>query len=439
MTPDDGDFVGERVLPPRGLPHRAWLVAAVTLAALVAAAAFRSSTGVLLEPVEAEFGWSRATTSGAVSLNLVLYGLTAPFAAAFMERFGVRRTVAVALVVVGLSSAATTVMTSAWQLWLLWGVLIGIGTGAMALVLGAVVANRWFERHRGLVTGIFSAANATGQLLFLPVIARAAAGPGWRWAAGVVAVLALLVAVLVALLLTDHPRDRGLLPWGATSAAPPVAASTESPARRAVSTLVRVSRRWTFWALVLTFWVCGWSTNGIIQTHFVPAAHDHGMPATTAAGLLAVVGVFDIAGTVGSGWLTDRVDPRLLLAGYYGGRGLSLLALDAVLAPGVEPGMWVFIVFYGLDWVATVPPTVALCRTHFGVADSGVVFGWVFASHMVGAGVGASVAGWIRTAQGDYHWAWVGAAVLCFTAVALALAIPRRPVREQEPVLSPLG
>ncbi len=439
MTPDDGDFVGERVLPPRGLPHRAWLVAAVTLAALVAAAAFRSSTGVLLEPVESEFGWSRATTSGAVSLNLVLYGLTAPFAAAFMERFGVRRTVAVALVVVGLSSAATTVMTSAWQLWLLWGVLIGIGTGAMALVLGAVVANRWFERHRGLVTGIFSAANATGQLLFLPVIARAAAGPGWRWAAGVVAVLALLVAVLVALLLTDHPRDRGLLPYGATSAAPPVAASTESPARRAVSTLARVSRRWPFWALVLTFWVCGWSTNGIIQTHFVPAAHDHGMPATTAAGLLAVVGVFDIAGTVGSGWLTDRVDPRLLLAGYYGGRGLSLLALDAVLAPGVEPGMWVFIVFYGLDWVATVPPTVALCRTHFGVADSGVVFGWVFASHMVGAGVGASVAGWVRTAQGDYHWAWVGAAVLCFAAVALALAIPRRPVREQEPVLSPLG
>lgn len=439
MTPDDGDFVGERVLPPRGLPHRAWLVAAVTLAALVAAAAFRSSTGVLLEPVESEFGWSRATTSGAVSLNLVLYGLTAPFAAAFMERFGVRRTVAVALVVVGLSSAATTVMTSAWQLWLLWGVLIGIGTGAMALVLGAVVANRWFERHRGLVTGIFSAANATGQLLFLPVIARAAAGPGWRWAAGVVAVLALLVAVLVALLLTDHPRDRGLLPYGATAVAPPGATSTESPARRALSTLARVSRRWPFWALVLTFWVCGWSTNGIIQTHFVPAAHDHGMPATTAAGLLAVVGIFDIAGTVGSGWLTDRVDPRLLLAGYYGGRGLSLLALDAVLAPGVEPGMWVFIVFYGLDWVATVPPTVALCRTHFGVADSGVVFGWVFASHMVGAGVGASVAGWVRTAQGDYHWAWVGAAVLCFAAVALALAIPRRPVREQEPVLSPLG
>ncbi len=182
---------------------------------------------------------------------------------------------------------------------------------------------------------------------------------------------------------------------------------------------------------MLTFWVCGWSTNGIIQTHFVPAAHDHGMPSTTAAGLLAVVGIFDIIGTVGSGWLTDRVDPRLLLVAYYGGRGLSLLALDAVLAPGIAPGMWVFIVFYGLDWVATVPPTVALCRIHFGLADSGVVFGWVFAAHMVGAGVGASVAGWVRTSQGDYHWAWVVAAALCFASVAITLSIPK--VREGVP------
>jgi predicted MFS family arabinose efflux permease len=186
---------------------------------------------------------------------------------------------------------------------------------------------------------------------------------------------------------------------------------------------------------VLTFWVCGWSTNGIIQTHFVPAAHDHGMPSTTAAGLLAVVGIFDIAGTVASGWLTDRVDPRLLLVGYYVGRGASLLALDAVLAPGIEPGMWVFIVFYGLDWVATVPPTVALCRMHFGIEDSGVVFGWVFASHMVGAGVGASVAGWVRTSQGDYHWAWLVAAVMCIAAAALALSIPKR-VEVDEPVFS---
>ena len=428
MTDDLERFVGD---PPRTRWHRAWVVAAVTLGALVAAAAFRSSTGVLLEPLEDEFGWSRAVTSGAVSLNLVLYGLTAPFAAAFMERWGLRRTVASALVVVGVASGLTTVMTQPWQLWLLWGVFIGIGTGAMALVLGAIVANRWFHTQRGLVTGIFSAASATGQLLFLPTIARTAQEAGWRAAAGIVAVLALLMAVLVVAFLRDRPSDVGLLPYGmpAGESVPPPPTPTASPAVVAVRVLRSASRRWAFWALVLTFWVCGWSTNGIIQTHFVPAAHDHGMPATTAAGLLAVVGIFDIAGTVGSGWLTDRVDPRLLLVGYYAGRGVSLLALDAVLAPGVEPGMWVFIVFYGLDWVATVPPTVALCRTHFGVEASGVVFGWVFAAHMVGAGVGASVAGWVRTSQGDYHWAWVVAAALCLASVAITLSIPK--VREE--------
>ena len=427
MTQDPGTFVGD---PARTRWHRAWVVAAVTLGALVAAAAFRSSTGVLLEPIEAEFGWSRTVTSGAVSLNLVLYGLIAPFAAAFMERFGIRRTVATALVIVGAASALTLLMTQPWQLWLLWGVFIGIGTGAMALVLGAIVANRWFHTHRGLVTGIFSAASATGQLLFLPLIARTAVDSGWRAAAGIVSVLALLMAVLVVAFLRDRPSDHGLLPYGMEPGSVVVEAelSGRSPARVAIDVLRKASRRWSFWALVLTFWVCGWSTNGIIQTHFVPAAHDHGMPSTTAAGLLAVVGIFDIAGTVASGWLTDRVDPRWLLVAYYGGRGLSLLALDAVLGPGIEPGMWVFIVFYGLDWVATVPPTVALCRTHFGLADSGVVFGWVFASHMVGAGVGASVAGWVRTSQGDYHWAWVVAAALCFASVAITLSIPK--VRE---------
>ena len=246
----------------------------------------------------------------------------------------------------------------------------------------------------------------------------------------IVGVLALLMAGLVLAFLRDRPSDHGLLPYGMEPGSVVVEAERTgaSPARVAVDVLRKASRRWSFWALVLTFWVCGWSTNGIIQTHFVPAAHDHGMPSTTAAGLLAVVGIFDIAGTVASGWLTDRVDPRWLLVAYYGGRGISLLALDAVLAPGIEPGMWVFIVFYGLDWVATVPPTVALCRTHFGLADSGVVFGWVFASHMVGAGVGASVAGWVRTSQGDYHWAWVVAAALCFASVAITLSIPK--VRE---------
>ena len=415
--------------------HRAWWVTAVVLAALVAAAGFRSSTGALLEPLESEFGWSRATTSGAVTANLVIYGLTAPFAAALMERFGIRRVVAASLVLVALGSGLTTVMTAAWQLWLLWGVAVGIGTGAMALVLGAIVANRWFvEARRGLVTGIFSAAGAAGQLVFLPGIAALATGPGWRWAALVVTVAAVLLVPLVLLVVRDRPADLGLQPYGATvstaaTAEPTSAGVTTGAARLAVRTLRESLRSRTFWILFGTFWICGWSTNGLIGTHFIPAAHDHGMPQTTAAGLLALIGIFDLVGTIASGWLTDKVDPRLLLCGYYGFRGLALLFVPALLGPDIHPNLFIFIVFYGLDWVATVPPTIALCRRHFGVARSGVVFGWVFASHMVGAGVAASYAGWVRTSTGDYFTAWLTAGGLCLFAALACLAISRSPER----------
>ena len=310
------------------------------MAALVAAAGFRSSTGALLEPLEAEFGWSRATTSGAVSLNLVIYGLTAPFAAALMERFGVRRVVAAALLLVALGSGLTLVMTSPWQLWLLWGFAVGIGTGSLALVFGAIVANRWFVRHRGVVVGVFSAASSTGQLVFLPAIAQLADGPGWRWAAGLVSVFALLLVPLVWLVMRDSPADAGTTAYGAeadAAAAMPAAPSTESPARLAIRILKESSRSRTFWFLFLSFWICGWSTNGLIGTHFIPAAHDHGMPATTSASLLALIGVFDIVGTVASGWLTDRVDSRYLLFTYYFFRGLSLLVVPWLLADTVPP------------------------------------------------------------------------------------------------------
>jgi MFS family permease len=406
---------------------RAWWVAAATMAALVAAAGFRSSTGALLEPLEDEFGWSRATTSGAVSVNLVLYGLTAPFAAALMERFGVRRVVAAALALVSLGSGLTLVMQRSWQLWFLWGVPVGMGTGAMALVFGAIVANRWFVRHRGVVTGLFSAASSTGQLIFLPLIAHLAHGPGWRWAAGVVAVFALLLVPVVLLVLRDRPSDVDEVPYGAPAdyVEPPFDRDGPGAATVALTTLREVSRSWPFWALFLTFWICGWSTNGLIGTHFIPAAHDHGMPETTSAGLLALIGVFDIIGTIASGWLTDKVDSRYLLFGYYFLRGLSLLVVPVLLGPHVQPSLFLFIVFYGLDWVATVPPTVALCRAHFGLEKSGVVFGWVFASHMVGAGVAASYAGWIRQGTGDYFWAWMTAGGLCLLAAMMCLSIRR--------------
>ena len=409
--------------------HRAWPIAAVTMAALVAAAGFRSSTGALLEPLEEDFGWSRATTSGAVSLNLIIYGLTAPFAAALMERFGVRRVVAASLALVALGSGLTLVMTQAWQLWLLWGFAVGIGTGALALVFGAIVANRWFVAHRGLVIGVFSAASSTGQLVFLPLIARLADGPGWRWAAGLVALFALVLVPLVWLVMRDSPSDIGETPYGAPAdwTPPPAPAVHVSAGRLALVTLRSSSRSGTFWVLFVTFWICGWSTNGLIGTHFIPAAHDHGMPETTSASLLALIGIFDIAGTIASGWLTDRVDPRKLLFCYYFLRGLSLLWVDMLLGPSLHPSLFVFVLFYGLDWVATVPPTVALCRQHFGIQRSGVVFGWVFAAHMVGAGVAASYAGWIRQSTGEYLLAWITAGVMCLVAAGLCLLIPRVP------------
>jgi MFS family permease len=419
--------------------HRAWPIAAVTMAALVAAAGFRSSTGALLVPLEDDFGWSRATTSGAVSLNLIVYGLTAPFAAALMERFGVRRVVAASLSLVAVGSGLTLVMTQAWQLWVLWGFAVGIGTGALALVFGAIVANRWFVAHRGVVIGVFSAASSTGQLVFLPLIARLAEGPGWRWAAGLVALFALVLVPLVWLVMRDSPSDIGERPYGAPSdwTPPPAPAHQVGAGRLALETLRRSARSGTFWVLFVTLWICGWSTNGLIGTHFIPAAHDHGLPETTSASLLALIGIFDIAGTIASGWLTDRIDPRKLLFCYYFLRGLSLLWVDMLLGPSLHPSLFLFVLFYGFDWVATVPPTVALCRVHFGIQRSGVVFGWVFAAHMVGAGVAASYAGWIRQSTGEYLLAWITAGVMCLVAAGLCLLVPREPRTRPEPSVEP--
>lgn len=422
--------------------HPAWTVAAVTMLALVAGAAFRSSTGALLQPLEEDFGWSRAQTSGAVTANLVVYGLTAPFAAAAMERFGIKRVVLAGLTLCALGSGLTLLMSDLWQLWTLWGLFVGIGTGVMALVFGSIVANRWFVRHRGLVMGLFSGGNACGQLIFLPAVVHTAEHHGWRPAALIIAVLAAAIIPLVLVFFADSPADRGVTALGSSddddaapaSASPSSASPPSGAARLALTVLAESSRRRAFWVLVFTFWVCGWSTNGLIQTHFLPAAHDHGMPAGTAAGLLALIGVFDLIGTVLSGWLTDRFNPAILLVVYYLGRGASLVILHGLLGPEVTAPLWVFIVFYGLDWVATVPPTVALCRIHFGAERAGIVFGWVFASHMVGAGVSAAVAGALREASGSYLPAWLVAAALCGAAAASLLWL-RRPAPRQDAVV----
>lgn len=420
--------------------HRAWWVALVTFLALLAAASFRSSTGALFEPIEQTFGWSRSVTSGAVTLNLVIYGLTAPFAAALMERLGVRRVAAFALLLVGVGSGLTTIMTEKWQLWALWGVFIGLGTGAMALVFGAIVANRWFVKNRGLVVGIFSAGNATGQLIFLPFIAKLIEDGSWRAAALVVAVLAFALIPVFLAVMRERPEDVGTTAYGADPDAAPVhnpgapdeIVKQQSPARVALRELKLGARNRTFWALMFSFAICGFSTNGLIQNHFIPAGHDHGMSTQTSANLLAMIGVFDLIGTLASGWLTDRVDPRKLLFVYYSLRGVSLMFLPSLLSDSVKPSLFFFIIFYGLDWVATVPPTVALCREHFGIDRAGVVFGWVFGSHMVGAGIASSMAGWIREAYGDYQWAFIISGIACMLAALAVALIPKATAAEEQ-------
>jgi MFS family permease len=437
---------------PKRRLHPAWIVAAVAFLALVGAAGFRAAPGVLMVPLQNEFGWSTTVLSAAVSINLVLFGLTAPFAAALMERFGIRAVTSVALVLIGAGSALTVLVNQSWQILLTWGLLIGLGTGSMALVFAATIANTWFVKSRGLVIGILTAGSAAGQLVFLPLIAALAQDPGWRQASLLIAAGALAVVPLVLKFLKNSPAEAGVLPYGTESEAradgdspadaPDAPASPEDPAEprrnaavRALQVLKRASKVRTFWALVAGFAICGATTNGLIGTHFIPSAHDHGMPETTAAGLLAVVGIFDILGTIASGWLTDRFNPRILLAVYYQFRGIGLLVLPLLLSATVQPSMIVFVVIYGLDWVATVPPTAAICRQVFG-ADGSVVFGWVFAAHQLGAAAAALGAGVIRDATGQYTYAWFGAAAMCTIAAVISATI-RKDAGKREAVPVP--
>ena len=410
---------------PRDPIHPAWIVAGVTFLTLLAASGFRSTPGVLIVPLQEEFGWSRATISLAVSINLLLFGFSGPFAAALMERFGVRRVTVGALVTVAAGSALTTLMREPWQLALLWGVVVGLGTGAMASVLAATVANRWFVARRGVVLGALTAASATGQLVFLPLLAWLADTIGWRAASLTVAAAALGVVPLVRRFMQSRPEDVGARAFGATEMDAPVAV-TGSPLANAFRGLGMGSRSPDFWLLAGSFFICGASTNGLIGTHLIPASIDHGMAAVAAASLLALIGIFDVVGTMLSGWLTDRWDARRLLFAYYGLRGLSLLYLPAAFdAPRF--GLILFIVFYGLDWVATVPPTVALTADVFGKANVGIVYGWIFAAHQLGAASAASAAGAIRTWTGDYALAFFAAGLLCLGAAAMVLRIGREP------------
>lgn len=402
----------------------------VTFLTMLVTAGAVGAPGVLMGPLKAEFGWSTADVSTGFALRLVLFGLMGPFAAAFMNRFGIRRVAGVALGLIGAGILGSFVMTQLWQLLLLWGLVVGVGTGLTAMVLGATVATRWFVHRRGLVLGMLGASAATGQLVFLPVLAELTVKFGWRYALCFILLILLVAAVAVLTLMRDRPADVGLLPYGATEAPPtdaPPPASLTAMLLSPIRVLAEAARTGTFWFLFGTFFICGATTNGLIQTHFVSLCGDFGIVPVTAAGMLAMIGIFDFIGTVGSGWLSDRFDSRWLLFWYYGLRGLSLLYLPFSDFSLYE--LSIFAMFYGLDWVATVPPTVKLIADRFG-ARANLVFGWVFAGHQLGAASAAYGAGFSRTAYDSYLPAFYIAGALCLVAALAALAMrllqPRR-------------
>ncbi len=405
--------------------HPAWIAAGITWFTLVASAGYRSAPSVLIVPLEDAFGWSRSQIALAISVNILLYGLTAPFAAALMERFTVRKVVMSALAAVSLGAFLTIFMNKPWHLILLWGVVVGIGTGSMALVFAATVASRWFMQRRGLVVGALTAAAATGQLVFLPLLSKLAMDHGWKSVSITIAASAAVVIPLIWWGLNEQPQDIGHKPYGAPEDWVAPEKIEGHAAKNAIKALREGSKRKDFWLLFGTFFICGLSTNGLIGTHFIPAAHDHGMGEVVAASLLAMIGVFDVVGTVFSGYLTDRVDSRKLLFAYYSLRGISLMVLPSILFATVHPSTLVFVIFYGLDWVATVPPTIALCRTVLGPQSGTVIYGWVFTGHQIGASVAALGAALLRVKFGDYAASFYIAGTLCLLASIAVLFIAR--------------
>ena len=415
--------------------HYGWVIAAVTFIAMLTTSAALGLPGAMLQPLSKEFGWSTDQLSSVFAVRFALFGLLGPFAAMFIARFGLRRVMVTASALIATALALATRVTELWQLFLLWGVLLGVGTGLTALVLGAMVASRWFTARRGLVVGVLAASTATGQLIFLPIAAWLIEHVGWRYAVIPVFIACVVVACLVLLFMRDSPKDVGLRAFGepegagnaAAASGPPVPTTFWAP----FTVLAEASRNRTFWILAGTFFICGLSTNGLVQTHFISLCGDNGLGIVPATSVLSMMGVFDLVGTTLSGYLSDRFDNRKLLFWYYGLRGLSLFWLP--YSTFTLYGLSMFALFYGLDWIATVPPTVRLAAQAFGKERAGLVFGWVFAAHQLGAAVAAYGAGLTRTLLLTYNPALFTAGAACLVAAAAILAI-RRPKRAAVPV-----
>ncbi len=409
--------------------HYAWVVVALMFVALLTAQAVRATPGLIMLPLETEFGWDRASISLAVAFSLLAFGLGGPLGGGLVDRFGPRRVLLAGIGLITSGIWALLYVRELWQFYVVWGIALGLGTGAAGQVVSAAVAHRWFRKHQGLVVGLFGGAVSAGQLVFIPFMASVLVADGWRAAMTVIAIATAAVLVPVLLFMRDRPEDVGLRPYGEDAAT----ISRERALDTKGTPLREALRTKDFWLLAGSFFVCGYTSNGLIATHLIPHAVEHGFTEVVAAGALALIGGLNIVGTLASGWLTDRYDPRRLLAIYYGFRAISLLALPLVYE---FQGLILFAIVYGLDWIATVPPTVSLTASRFGRASLGTLYGWIWFSHMVGAALAAYAGGFFRVLLGDYHLMFISAAIMGFIAVSLALRIspPRQNVVVAEPV-----
>lgn len=416
--------------PPKLGFHYAWIITGVTFVVLLVAAGVRTAPAVFIIPMEREFGWDRASISLAVAVSLFAFGFGAPLGGSLIDRFGPRRIMLGGLTLITLGLGPLLLMTALWELHLWWGLVVGIGTGATATVLGAVIAQRWFQTHRGLATGLFSAASSAGQLIFLPSLLALTSNNGWRSAIGLMAVAAGVLLLPVFFLMRDRPEDINLKPIGADKAGGPITTAVAHAQDTRRTSLGEAVRTRDFWLLAGSFFICGYTTNGLIGTHLLPHAIEHGFTEVGAASALGLMGMMNIVGTLASGWLSDRYDSRLLLAAYYGFRAISIAFLPFIIDLN---WLFVFAIVYGLDWIATVPPTVSLTAQRYGKASIGLIFGWIFCAHMIGAGVAAYAGGFFRQQLGNYHLVFISAALICFVAVFLSLSVSNPKSRRAKP------
>ncbi|HWI46931.1 MAG TPA: MFS transporter [Rummeliibacillus sp.] len=396
--------------------HYSWIILVITFFSIIVAGIIRSSSGVFIEPFETEFSWSRPAISFAFAIGLFLYGFSGPFMAAFVERFGLKNVMLASMLLLSFGLGLTFVMTQEWQLILIWGVIIGIGSSLFLTVLSTQIANRWFVKHRGLAVGILTAATATGQLILLPVLATLIENYSWHYAISLIFGLSIIMLILIFLFMKDSPEQIGTTALGLTGQEPSTFSnnkSIENPFKIVWDSLIEGCKSKAFWLLAGSFFICGLSTTGLIGTHFVGYCMSFGIPMVLAASMLSFMGIFDLVGTTLSGWLSDKIDNRWLLFFYYGLRGLSLLFLPVALNNGSITLLIIFSVFYGLDWIATVPPTIGLARREFGIKKSAMMYGWMVAFHQVGAAVAAYGGGLIYNIFDSYTWAFMLSGAFC--------------------------